>query len=529
MLDALNQEMLSEGLRAPSLIGTEEVLSNYKLTPATLAFKLENLEVRPGRRLRWYPAPHLMYISLKIATGIAKGGARIIISAPPRHGKSKLCTHYGPLWVLENFSDYNVATITYGADLSTDFAREVRDSIYDNPDHLSVRVREDANRLSRFLTDKDGSLTSIGLGGPFTGRGAHVLFIDDYIKTIKEALSQTQRDQQWEWFISTAMTRLEPGASVIIIATRWHHDDLIGRIVKSPELLGEWEYIRLPAIAEQDDPLGRPEGDALFPQRFSLKSLLERKAFMGSTFFDAIYQQAPHDETGAFAQRGWLQYSEYLPPGRMRLVRIWDMAGTEGGGDYTVGGLLGHHIQTNNVYLLNIIRKQLSPAGVEKLVKDTAELDTRATEVVIEQESGSSGKALIQHYITNVLPGYKCSGAYSNKHKLVKAQPFVAAAEAGRFILLKAGWNEPFALEFEQFPGGKNDDQIDVCSIGYEFLMGHPKIKPTFGRIVAATPEEQAKILAAQNQSVPYNPDGARNILKGPAFASFGRLTFGRR
>lgn len=510
------------------LAKAEALLKNYKLTPATLAFKLENLEVPPGGRLRWYPAPHLMYISLKIAMGIARGNARIIVSAPPRHGKSKLCTHYGPLWVLENFENFNVALVTYGADLSTDFSREVRDSIEDNPEYLNVRIRDDANRLARYLTNKNGSMTAIGLGGPFTGRGAHVLFIDDYIKKIGEALSPTVRDHQFEWFVSTAMTRLEPDASVVIIATRWHDDDLIGRIVSNPAM-GSWEYIRLPAIAEGDDPLGREEGEALFPQRFSLKSLEERRAFMGSAFFDAIYQQDPHSEEGAFAQRSWLQYTESLPLGRMRLLRVWDFAGTADGGDYTAGGLLGHHIDTGNVYLLNMIRKQLSPQGVEKLVRETAELDSKATEIIIEQESGSSGKSLIDHYIRNVLPDFRVKGAYSNKHKLVKAQPFVAACEAGKFILLKAGWNEIFAKEFERFPDGANDDQIDTCSIGYEELMGKRSYGASWGRkktsntIVAPTPDEVKKIMGDQQ-------NGARQIIPhSSAFSSMRRATFGRR
>lgn len=524
----------------------DELLRNYKLTPATLAFMLENLDVTPNQRLRWFPAPHLMYISLKIAQGIARGNARIIVSAPPRHGKSKLCTHYGPLWVLENFDNYNVALITYGADLSQDFAREVRDSInwygaegVKQQGLLEITVREDASRLSNFHTTRGGQMISIGIGGPFTGRGAHVIFIDDYIKTIKEALSETYREQQWEWLISTAMTRLEPDASVIIIATRWHEDDMIGRILRYKDIMGDWEYIRLPAIAEQEgtDPLGRMEGEPLFPFRFSLKSILERKAFMGSAFFDAIYQQNPHTETDKYADRSWLNYVDSLPLGRMKLVRVWDMASTPGGGDWTVGSLMGHHEPTKHTYLLNIARKQKSPANVERLIRETAELDTHNTEVILLRDPGSAGQTVVDHYKRNVLQGFTVDDIYTNKNKLINAQPYLAACEAGRISLLRAHWNETYAKEFERFPNGEHDDQIDTTATGYKRLIVNKKLGASWGRktqqtigsggIQRATAEEQARILA--NQEIISERSGAKSILPSSAFRSVRRATFGRQ
>lgn len=519
---------LAAGMPASASFEAEELLRNYRLTPATLAFKLENRHVIPGNKLRWYPAPHLMYISMKIAMGIAKGNARFIISAPPRHGKSKLCTHYGPEWVLENFPGFNVALVTYGADLSTDFSREVRDSINDNKDLLKVRIREDASRLERFLTNNEGqagSMTAIGLGGPFTGRGAHVLFIDDYIKQIKEALSPTFREQQYEWFTTTAMTRLEPDASVIIIATRWHNDDLIGRILKN--FPGEWTYIELPAEALPDDPLGREVGEPLFPQRYPIEALHARKRLLGTMFYDAIYQQRPHDDSGKFAQRSWIKIVDTLPPGRYRWMRVWDMAGTEGGGDYTVGGLYAMNIATKDVYLTNVIRGQWSSGKVERKIAETAAIDGTSVHITLEQESGSSGKTVIEYYKNQVLKGYRVEGYYSNKHKLVKAQPFLAGCEAGRFYLLKAGWNEAFLNEFDYFPEGEHDDQIDTGAIAWEKLVGKPRLVASWGRrIELPTAEEATAILAAQNDDEPISPEKLRR-----AKASIGmgrRATFGR-
>ena len=141
-------------------------------------------------------------------------------------------------------------------------------------------------------------MVSVGLGGAITGRGADVLLIDDYIKEIKEALSTTTREYIWNWFTTTAFTRLEPGGTCIIIATRWHHDDLIGRILKhNPG--GAWDYIHIPAEAMENDLLGRAVGEPLFPERYPIEVLRERKAVLGSFFYNALYQQIPENPEAA--------------------------------------------------------------------------------------------------------------------------------------------------------------------------------------------------------------------------------------
>jgi len=494
----------------------EEIIKDYKFSPATLAFKLENRKVQPGMPLRWYPSPHLMFISLKIAMGIAKGNARIIVSAPPRHGKSKISTIHTPVWGLERFPEYHFVLATYGADLSMDFGRDVMGLINDNSDLLSVRLHEDVQRAAKFMTDVGGAMTSVGLGGPITGRGADVLIIDDYIKEIKEAMSPAYKEYLWNWFVTTAMTRLEPNASVIIVATRWVDDDLIGQIVKN--FPGEWEYICLPAIAEEDDPLGREPGEALFPERYDEKALNERKRLLGSLWFDAIYQQKPHPAGGKLGNRNWVLPIDKVPEqATLKLLRIWDLASTPGGGDPTTGGLLGLDTQTNNVYLLNVIRKHLGPAGVEDLVYNTAEVEGKQTAICIEREPGSSGKIVAENYINNVLRGFTVSDFYSNEHKVVRAQPFLAAAEAGRFYMLKADWNEEFLKEFESFPDAEHDDQIDVCAIGYAKFIGKIHLPATFGRrsrLRHAIEEARAQRLKTE----------APNIVQAPQTRSYGKI-----
>lgn len=466
-------ESVKKGISLHDGAQLQKVLANWKLSPATFGYKIS--------RGKWIPKPHLLYISQKVATGIAKGNARIIISVPPRHGKSQSCSIYMPAWVLEQFPEKNVILSSYGADLAIGFGRNVRDIFLDpeNQGLLETKIRRDSAKVAAFLTNRDGAMYSVGLGGPITGRGADVLVIDDYIKEIKEALSPAYRDYVWNWFVTTAYTRLEPNGSVVIIATRWHSDDLIGRLLKNyPD---EWDYIEIPAVAEEHDQFGRKPGEALFPERYPIERLYAIRKTLGSTFFQALYQQKPVDETAKIADGGWLKIVPYTHSLK-KVVRVWDLAATEGGGDYTCGTKLGIQQGTNNVYILDVIREQLSPQQIEALVRKTAEADGLDVEVRIEKEPGSSGKNLVNHYEVNVLPEYRVGEVPTTKEKLVRAQPLLAAAEAGQVYLIEAEWNDTFIAEFDTFPGGQNDDQVDTTAAGYTVLTGKKHFSASWGR-----------------------------------------------
>jgi phage terminase large subunit-like protein len=295
------------------------------------------------------------------------------------------------------------------------------------------------------------------------------------------------------------MTRLEPGATVIIIATRWHSDDLIGRILKHfPE---KWENICLPAFAGKNDPIGRAEGEVLFPERYDVKEIEDQRELLGSVFFHALYQQGPVDEILQFTNKEWINVCQELPADDFKWARVWDLAATESGGDYTCGTLCGFSKSTKKFVIGNVLRKQVSIGDVETLVRDTAVLDGIDTAVCIEQEPGSSGKSLVHHYETTVLPEFKVIPVpTAGKAKLIRAQPFLAAAEAGKVYLLDQSvvnydkilnsenvggdgtWHQTFLKEFDSFPGGDNDDQIDTAAAGYTFLSGKKTLSVSWGR-----------------------------------------------
>lgn len=457
----------------------ERVIANWRLTPATFGHKLS--------RGDWIAAPHLLHISSIISRAIARGSGRIIISMPPRHGKTELVSYNTSAWTFENFPKKRVILAGYGADLSVEQGRRVRDLYLseENHDLLRTRVSKSSGKADLWHTTEGGYMLSAGLGGPITGKGADLLLIDDYIKEIKEALSPTTRDYIYNWFRTVAYTRLEPGGTCIIIATRWHTDDLIGRLLK--DFPGMWTYIELPAIANANDPLDRIEGTALFPQRYPLDGaggLYEIKETMGSVFFNALYQQTPVDESKRLADKTWIRYAENLPEERdLKYVRFWDFAATEDGGDWTVGGLCAWSRMTNNFYICDIKRKQISPGQIETLVKETAEEDGKEVPVRIEEEGGSAGKAIITHYTNNVLPGYNVSGApvSGQSKKIIRAQPFLAAAEAAHVHLLRRAWNGDFVAEFEDYPG-LHDDQIDMAAGAYTALTGRKAFTTSWGR-----------------------------------------------
>lgn len=467
------------------------IASNWRLTPATMASKLTKGE--------WIAAPWLQYASSRIAYHIARGGGRLIISAPPRHGKTELVAKWTPVWTLENFPKRNVILTGYGADLTELSGRWVRDTIREfGNEHsiLKARIRQDVSKVSAFLTETDGYMFSVGLGGAITGRGAHVLLIDDYIKEIKEALSPAHRDYLWNWFVTTAMTRLEPGATVIIIATRWHSDDLIGRILK--RYPGKWENICLPDIADRDEPeyFGRKKGTPLFPERYDIEFLKEQEELLGSIFYNALYRQRPMDETTKFTNPEWLKRisDPRILADDWVWARIWDLAATEDGGDYTCGSLVGYSKSTSNFIIGNILRRQQSPGQVETSVRNIAVADGEHVKVGIEQEPGSSGKSLVNHYQANVLQEFSCVAVPATKAKLIRAQPFLAACEAGKVYLLDESaaeyteerdmltWHNLFRKEFEYFPAGDQDDQIDTVAAGYNLLAGKKQLSITWGR-----------------------------------------------
>ncbi|RME86621.1 MAG: hypothetical protein D6785_03010, partial [Planctomycetota bacterium] len=208
--------------------------------------------------------------------------SKLLLSCPPRHGKSELISKYFPAWWILHKPHDRIILASYEAHFAEHWGRKVRELVEEYGKYFGVTLRKDSKRAASWETMAGGGMYTAGVGGPITGKGANLLILDDPIKNAEQALSKTYREKTWDWFNSTAYTRLEPGGSVIVMHTRWHEDDLAGRLKNT----GKYLFINFPAIADQDDSLGREPGFALWPERFPVETLLEIKNQIGSYWFN---------------------------------------------------------------------------------------------------------------------------------------------------------------------------------------------------------------------------------------------------
>lgn len=463
---------------------TQEFQEAIRLTPATLA------HYRTGGA--WRAPPHLLHIASVLAHELAMGDARIIVEVPPRHGKSELISVHTPIWFLDKFPWAQIILTTYAAELSVGFGRRVRDAFLENPKGaLKTQVRDDAQKMSLFLTTEQGGMTSVGIGGPITGKGAHLLLVDDFIKNWEEASSDTVLDDIFSWFTTTAYTRIEPGGSCVILATRWMINDLIGRL-KAQDKSAYWLVIRFPALAEENDPLGRPVGAALWPERYTRETLLKTREIIGDFMFDALYQQNPRELSDSKADISQIRYVDDIPPGNYRWCRSWDLAATENTqskkADFTVGTLIGTRsvmgVSLSNTVVAGQIRGQWASGKVEEVLLETARADGSNIPIVLEQEPGGAGKSWAQHLATNVLAGYNVTIKPSaGAKKWIRNQPYVAAISHGRITFVRGSWMEAHKEELKTFPAeGKHDDTVDSAGLGYSHLHLSHSNGPSWGR-----------------------------------------------
>lgn len=459
---------------------SKEFKELIKMTPATLA------HYRTGGK--WNPAEHLLYVAAILAHEITMGDARIIVEMPPRHGKSELCSVHTSTWFLEKFPWGNVMLTTYAADLATGFGRRVRDNfLLDETGFLDTRVRDDVQRTDLFQTTEGGGMNSVGIGGPITGRGAHLLLVDDYIKNWAEASSDLVLKSIQNWFATTAYTRLEPGGSCVILATRWVLNDLIGWL-KEQDKEHMWTVISFPALAMVNDLLNRAPGEALWPKRYPKEKLEQIRRVIGEYMFQAMYQQDPKEIAQTKADVEQFRIIDQIDqPALWRWVRSWDTGATKEGGDWSVGSLVGTNARPGSsvatTCIHSMVREQLGPAGLEKLMRETAEADGTDVPIVIEQEPGSSGKIAAAHIATNVLRGFNVTTQPpGGNNKWVRAQPYIAAVTNGRCCLLRAAWNEIHKEELKKFPNGKHDDTVDSVAQGFNHLHQTNILVPTWGR-----------------------------------------------
>lgn len=411
---------------------------------------------------------------------------RLIITEPPRHGKSLTASELFPGWFLGRNPDKRIILTSYALPLARKFSRSTR-NIIDGKRYRNVfpgvNLAVDSKAADQWnVENRLGGLIAAGVGGGITGHGADLLIVDDPFKDDTEAESEVVRQSVWDWYTATAYSRLHPGGAVLVIATRWHEDDLIGRLIANAgDDADRWTILHLPAIWEPEieefhdewralghnvvKPDELAEGQALWPERYSVEALHRIRANILSLNWHRLYQGTPIAPQGAMFKREWFEITQAVPAIGQR-VRFWDLAGTEDDGAYTVGLLMVRTLDSL-FWIEDIVRGQWAEHARDNIISQTAELDRSkygfGVQIVIEQEPGSSGKSVIA-YLTRRLAGYLVKGVPATGDKVLRSGPLASQAGAGNVRMLRATWNKAFLDEAASFPKGKYKDQIDAAS-----------------------------------------------------------------
>ncbi|HKM64192.1 MAG TPA: phage terminase large subunit [Acidisphaera sp.] len=420
---------------------------------------------------QWTLAAHHKLLIGKLEAVAAGKIDRLMVLMPPGSAKSTYTSIVFPPWWLANNPRSSIIFASHTADFAARFGHRARDLVRNNPE-LGYRILSDENAAGRWRTTHGSDYFAVGVKGPIIGRRADLVLIDDPIRSFMEADSPKARDRLWDWYRSDLMTRLRPRARIVLIMTRWHEDDLGGRLLAhEPD---QWELLRLPAIAGANDPLGRKPGDPLWPQWETAEHLARKQATVGSRVWFAHYQQDPRPAEGStFDVRRIDILDSYDPPQGSVIVRAWDLAATPdsagGNPDWSAGVKLVRHAPSGRIVVLDVVRFRGSPLTVEETLLKIADADGRDIVIGLAQDPGSAGKAYVA-MLTARLFKYQVVTSPETGSKQQRANLVAAQIEAGNLAIVRGHWNAAFTDELKAFPHGVKDDQVDALSRAYAMM-----------------------------------------------------------
>lgn len=418
----------------------------------------------------------------------AKRSPRMLIEAPPRHGKSRLTSECYPPWHLGKYPQHEIVVAGYGLAIAQDRTKAARDLALSETNEIIfpwARVSRDSSAKANWqLEGYKGSLRAVGQTGPLTGRGAEILILDDLVKDYAAALSPLQRDAVWNWYLSTAYTRLAPGGGIIIIMTRWHDDDLAGRALLEQADEG-WEIVSYPAIATRDEK-HRKVGEALHPERFPLEDLQKKKRALGSAIFQALYQQSPTSPGGSVWKEAWFNFwtsdkgkvkadprFKVRPSSFGAIYQSWDLTfKATKSGSYVVGQVWGK--RGSDLYLLDEVRGRWGFVETKAQIEATLKRWPATRKVLIEDKA--NGPAIIDALRGSL--GRKIKAVQPDGSKIARAHAVAGVLESGRVYLPDPDavpWVSDYVEEVCLFPVGANDDRVDSTS---QFLRYAAKTRP---------------------------------------------------
>lgn len=444
-------------------------------TPGELARNLDPRTVQ---------TPALDLIDKALTELLDTRDGRLIISMPPQEGKSQRASRRFPTWALTQNPNLRIAIASYEHGVARRWGRAIRDDITQHQAELGLRVSDKVSAQNEWqLAKTEGGVYTAGIGGSLTGRPVDLLIVDDPVKDRVQANSETFRENVWNWWTDVAATRLAPGAPVVVILTRWHHDDLAGRLLAAAD--GDtWKVLNIPARAleGESDPLKREPGEFMKSARGrTLRDWQKKELAVGPRTWASLYQGRPNPEASGIFPTEWPRYSHPLwtehPDGHRtvygdftRLIQSWDLAFKDTKtSDYVVGQVWG--LANGRAYLLDQTRARIDFTATCEAILATTARWPQATGVFVEDKA--NGPAVIrslQTRIPGLVPVEPDGGKYA---RAVAVQPFTAS---GAVILPDPGVLpnvQDLVEEAKAFPAGKHDDAVDALTqaLGQLFLQ----------------------------------------------------------
>jgi predicted phage terminase large subunit-like protein len=433
-------------------MNNKEVIARFSATPDLFA------QITSGgawKRYRW-----VEYLSDRITPSLYTGGARFLITAPPQHGKSQFISNRLPTWFLYRFRTRKVILASYAQSYAEKWGATVRDNLLS--ERVGVPLKIDSQAKRRFMLREGGQMITAGIGGPVTGEGADLFIVDDPFKNYEEAMSARIRERNLDWFRTVATTRMQPGGSIIILHTRWHESDLIGSLAKEPG----WTLINLPAVAGENDLMGRAPGEALCPERYDETELKRIRREVKEIPWSALYQGEPVQQGGNIIRGDWIQRYTELP--KMDEVAIFaDLSYKEGeANDFTVVEAWGR--KGANIYLIAQIRDQMGFS--DQLCALERMFNTYPEAFHKEIEEKANGAAIIET-VKSLYPGVEANNPRTEKSaRLASVAPLYHAGNVWYPDEQKEPWIKTNIDEITKFPKAEHDDTVDVASMAVAYF-----------------------------------------------------------
>jgi len=412
-------------------------------------------------QIGFHPAAHQRLIIEKLEA-VSRGEIkRLGLFLPPGSAKSTYASILYPPWHLSKHPEASIIAASHTAELAEKWGRKVRNLVSEHQETLEVAISDDNKAAGRWETSDGGEYFAAGVGGSITGRRADLAIIDDPIRSREDADSLRVRTAQWDWYQFDLLTRLKPNAAIVLIQTRWHEDDLAGRILATES---GWDVVSIPMEAEPNDPLGRPAGSLLWPEWFTPEMLAQAKR--DTRVWSALYQQRPTPEEGAYFKADWLRPCQKLPPRESLYVYgASDYAVTDKGGDYTVHIVIGID-PDDRLYVLDLWRGQ-----TDSFVWIEAWCDlVKKWEPMEWAEEGGQIRGSVGPFLERMARerrAYTFRRQFPSKvDKATRAQSMRGRmAMGGLYLPMDAPWRAAFESEILRFPAGVHDDQVDALGL----------------------------------------------------------------